>query len=82
LTRPSALNSNYPRLSHYYMKIITDDHCTEYSSPGHPERPARITKTLEKLRSQKELSLTWSKPATFDEAVRLRAHTIEHVKRL
>jgi len=64
------------------MKIITDDHCTEYSSPGHPERPARISKTLEKLRSQKELTLTWVKPATFDETVLLRAHTAEHLKRL
>src|SRR3989442_313374 len=64
------------------MKIITDSQCTEYSSPGHPERPARIIKTLEKLRSQKELPITWSKPAPFDPAVLLRAHTAEHVRRL
>lgn len=64
------------------MKIITDEHCTEYSSPGHPERPARITKTLEKLRGQKELTLTWGKPAAFEEAVLLRAHTADHLKRL
>jgi acetoin utilization deacetylase AcuC-like enzyme len=64
------------------MKIITDEHCTEYASPGHPERPARISKTLEKLRGQKELSLTWGKPAAFEEAVLLRAHTAEHLKRL
>src|SRR5205814_75535 len=64
------------------MKIVTDDHCTDYSSPGHPERPARILKTLEKLRSQKELPITWTKPAAFEPAVLLRAHTAEHVKRL
>jgi len=64
------------------MKIITDEHCTEYSSPGHPERPARISKSLENLRSQKELSLSWGKPTAFEEAVPLRAHTAEHLKRL
>ncbi len=64
------------------MKIITDEHCTEYSSPGHPERPARISKTLEKLRSQKELTITWGKPAAFEQAVLLRAHTPEHIRRL
>ena len=64
------------------MKIITDEHCTEYSRPGHPERPARITRSLEKLRAQKELTITWTKPASFEEAVLLRAHTPEHLARL
>src|SRR5437867_7588334 len=64
------------------MKIITDEKCTGYSSPGHPERPARVAKTVEKLRSQKELSVSWTKPAAFEPAVLLRAHTAEHVKRL
>jgi len=29
------------------MRVITDERCTGYSSPGHPERPARISGTLE-----------------------------------
>ena len=40
------------------MKIITDEHCTEYSQPGHPERPERITPTVEKLRAQTELAIS------------------------
>jgi acetoin utilization deacetylase AcuC-like enzyme len=64
------------------MKIITDEHCTGYILPGHPERPARIEKTLEKLRNQNELQLTWAKPAWFEESVLLRAHTAEHIARL
>ena len=44
------------------MKIITDENCAGYSSPGHPERPARITMTLAKLRSQKELPIQWARP--------------------
>jgi len=64
------------------MKIITDEHCIDYFRPGHPERPARITRTLEKLRAQHELTIKWAKPAAFEEAVLLRAHTAEHIARL
>jgi len=64
------------------MKIITDEHCTEYGRPGHPERPERITSTLKKLRAQTELPITWSAPGPCDEAAILRAHTPEHVARL
>jgi acetoin utilization deacetylase AcuC-like enzyme len=64
------------------MKIITDEHCTGYFSPGHPERPARITRTLEKLRAQTELKLTWDKPSLVDETAILRAHSPQLVARL
>jgi acetoin utilization deacetylase AcuC-like enzyme len=64
------------------MKIINDERCTAYARPGHPERPARIIKTLEKLRSQTEVPIKWGKPATFDDALLLRAHTAEHIARL
>ncbi|MEW6305019.1 MAG: histone deacetylase [Verrucomicrobiota bacterium] len=60
------------------MKIITDERCTGYSAPGHPERPARISSTLEKLRAQKELNLTWAEPpAEVDNELILRAHSNE-----
>ncbi len=64
------------------MKIITDERCTAYARPGHPERPARITKTLEKLRKQTELPINWGKPASFDDVLLLRAHPAEHIGRL
>src|SRR5579859_4551468 len=64
------------------MKIITDEHCAGYAQPGHPERPERITRTVEKLRSQKELPITWSGPAKVEESVILRAHAPEHLGRL
>jgi acetoin utilization deacetylase AcuC-like enzyme len=64
------------------MKIITDERCTGYSTPGHPERPARITGTLELLRSQQELPITWAAPAPVDAAAILRAHAPEHLARL
>src|SRR6187401_3611381 len=61
------------------MTIITDERCTGYSSPGHPERPARISGTLQKLRSQTDLSLKWAAPLEPKQEQLLRAHTKEHV---
>jgi acetoin utilization deacetylase AcuC-like enzyme len=61
------------------MKIITDNRCVEYSRPGHPERPQRISGTLAKLREQKELKIDWAEPLVVPEAAILRAHTREHL---
>jgi acetoin utilization deacetylase AcuC-like enzyme len=64
------------------MKIITDELCTGYSSPGHPERPARVSRSLERLRSQKDLALVWSKPLPVEDEIILRAHSKEHLARV
>jgi acetoin utilization deacetylase AcuC-like enzyme len=64
------------------MKIVTDERCTGYHSPGHPERPARVSKTVEKLRSQKELSVEWLEPLPVNDEVILRAHDKEHLARV
>lgn len=64
------------------MKIITDERCAEYSAAGHPERPTRITGTLEKLRAQTDLPITWAAPLEFDDEILSRAHTAEHISRL
>jgi acetoin utilization deacetylase AcuC-like enzyme len=62
------------------MKIITDPRCTEYSSRGHPERPQRVSRTVEKLRADDTLRLTWGEPLPVDDSIILRAHTPEHLK--
>lgn len=64
------------------MRIITDERCTGYSHPGHPERPERISSTREKLRRQTELPIDWSNPGPCDEAAILRAHSSDLVTRL
>jgi acetoin utilization deacetylase AcuC-like enzyme len=64
------------------MKVITDERCTGYRMPGHPERPERISATLKKLREQDDLAITWAKPAKVEDDVLLRAHTKEHLERL
>jgi len=64
------------------MKIITDESCTGYSQPGHPERPERIGLTLKRLRAQTELPITWASPGLAEDKVILRAHSPEHLARL
>lgn len=62
------------------MKIITDERCTGYSAPGHPERPSRISRTLEVLKEQSNLTFEWEIPKTPDEQQLSRAHTQEHIR--
>jgi len=64
------------------MKVITDERCTAYSRLGHPERPARILKTVERLKSQSDLAITWAAPGTVEDEQILRAHTREDLARV
>jgi acetoin utilization deacetylase AcuC-like enzyme len=64
------------------MKIITHSRCVEYESPGHPERPVRITRTLARLRGQTELALTWAEPLAVEESLLLKAHDASLLRRL
>jgi acetoin utilization deacetylase AcuC-like enzyme len=64
------------------MLVITDKRCTEYASAGHPERPARITRTLEALHRQTSLPIAWAAPLAVDDATLLRAHSSKLVEQL
>jgi acetoin utilization deacetylase AcuC-like enzyme len=64
------------------LTIITDPRCVEYSKRGHPERPARISATVDLLKAQDKLALTWSQPPPASEAAILRAHTQGHLEQL
>ncbi|MGA2747779.1 MAG: histone deacetylase family protein [Verrucomicrobiota bacterium] len=64
------------------LTIITDPRCTEYSAPGHPERPARISRTVELLKSRDDLGACWSQAPSAADASLLRAHTPEHLEQL
>ena len=63
------------------MKIITDEKCTGYVRAGHPERPQRITSTVEHLKGQSELALNWVAPSTVNDGQILRAHAPEMLAR-
>ncbi len=62
------------------MKIITDERCTKYRAIGHPERPARITSTVAKLKEQDRLKIDWVAPAAIADSQVLRAHAPEHLR--
>ncbi len=64
------------------MTIITDERCTAYDSPGHPERPFRVSGTVKQLKAQTSLKLEWLKPEPAPKAKVLRAHTTNHFQRL
>ncbi len=64
------------------MKIICDESCTGYHSPGHPERPSRVTDSLALLRRQTELPIQWLTPVAISDEAILRAHASEHIARL
>jgi len=63
------------------MTIFYDPSCLEYSSPGHPERPERIARTVPILK-ERHADWEWRKPSTATDAQLLRAHSREHINRV
>ncbi len=64
------------------MIIITDERCTGYAQPGHPERPQRVAETLKKLHAQTELKLSFATPDAANDKTILRAHAPSMLARL
>jgi acetoin utilization deacetylase AcuC-like enzyme len=63
------------------MIIFHDPRCVEYSSPGHPERPDRIARTVPLLKDRHP-NWEWRAPTAADEIALLRAHSVEHIARI
>jgi acetoin utilization deacetylase AcuC-like enzyme len=63
------------------LKIFHDPRCTEYSAPGHPERPARIEHTVPLLK-RRHRDWEWRQPPPPKERNLLRAHSREHIERV
>src|SRR5438477_9537260 len=63
------------------MIIFHDPHCVGYSSPGHPERPERIIKTVPLLKDRHP-SWEWREPQPAKERNLLRAHSAKHLERV
>lgn len=64
------------------MHVITETRCLGYRQRGHPELPERVGRTIERLRVQNDLPITWDEPLDPDDAVLLRAHAPELLRRL
>lgn len=63
------------------MVIFHDPHCVEYSAPGHPERPARISQTVPLLKNRHP-KWEWREPTAATNDQLLRAHSAEHIARI
>jgi acetoin utilization deacetylase AcuC-like enzyme len=61
------------------MIIFHDPRCLEYSAPGHPERPARIVRTVPLLKSRHP-DWQWRTPRPATDEELLRAHSKQHLK--
>lgn len=64
------------------MTIVNSPLCLGYRTPGHPEKPSRVERTVELLHSQNALPLQWAEPGVATEAQLLRAHTAACLARL
>jgi acetoin utilization deacetylase AcuC-like enzyme len=63
------------------MMIFYDESCLEYSVPSHPERPARIARSVPLLK-MRHPEWEWRIPEPASEAAVLRAHSREHLDRI
>ena len=63
------------------MIIFHDPRCAQYSAPGHPERPARIQRSVPLLK-QRHPAWEWREPKPASEAALLRAHSNAHVEQI
>ena len=61
------------------MIIFHDPRCTEYSEPGHQERPARIERSVPLLRTRHP-EWEWRAPQPAAEAALSRAHSTEYIE--
>jgi acetoin utilization deacetylase AcuC-like enzyme len=63
------------------MIIFHDQSCLEYSTTGHPERPARIARSVPLLK-KRHPHWQWRAPEPAGEAALLRAHSKDHLDRI
>ena len=63
------------------MIIFHDESCLEYSAPNHPERPARIARSVPLLK-ERHPDWEWRIPEPASEGAVLRAHSRDHVERI
>jgi acetoin utilization deacetylase AcuC-like enzyme len=63
------------------MILFHDESCLKYSAPSHPERPARIARSVPLLK-KRHPDWEWRIPEPAGEAAVLRAHSREHVEKI
>ncbi|PYL66389.1 MAG: hypothetical protein DMF20_06740, partial [Verrucomicrobia bacterium] len=63
------------------MIIFYDPSCLEYSAPSHPERPARVARSVPLLK-ERHPDWEWRIPESASEAAVLRAHSRDHLEKI
>jgi acetoin utilization deacetylase AcuC-like enzyme len=63
------------------MIIFHEESCLEYSAPNHPERPARIARSVPLLK-ERHPDWEWRTPEPASETALLRAHSREYVEKI
>jgi acetoin utilization deacetylase AcuC-like enzyme len=63
------------------VQIFHDPRCAEYGRPGHPERPARISRSVPLLK-ERHREWQWREPRSAVDKELLRAHSREHLTRV
>lgn len=63
------------------MIIFHDESCLDYSASAHPERPARIARSVPLIK-ERHPDWEWRIPKPASEAALLRAHSHDHVERI
>jgi acetoin utilization deacetylase AcuC-like enzyme len=63
------------------MIIFHDASCLEYSAPSHPERPARVARSVPLLK-ERHPDWEWRTPEPASGAALLRAHSRDHMERI
>src|SRR5215471_18703449 len=61
------------------MTIFHDLRCLEYRSPGHPERPERLARTVPLLK-ERHPDWEWREPLAATDDQLLRAHSRQHIE--
>ena len=61
--------------------IFHDERCTGYATPGHPERPERVSQTVAHLR-RAHPQWPWKVPASASREAILKAHSERHFARM
>lgn len=64
------------------MTILNTPLCLDYRTVGHPEKPARVARTVDLLRNQKALALDWAEPGPVTTAQLERCHPAPFLSRL
>ncbi len=82
VNQPAAGSAGEASAAAPRVTIITDERCLAYHDAGHPEHPARVRRTAERLREQRLMSVSWVEPLPVTREQLLRAHSPALLERL